>query len=233
MVTTRYLLLTGLLLTTIAYAEPSAEELYQQVVSRNEEIQEILELAPEGDGYWDYLKQSNIEQLFLDNQQALERSANAGFAPAQYVLAATLISGKKSPEAACDLLDRAERQNLLAASVYRFKTCIQNRDFPFYDQPDKDALLEPLRQALSRKDPFAEYYPLGIMTTACFHFRRPPIDTSSSKQMITSLYPILLEHDEFKAEAYWILGINQKAFDNPYLSKAAKLGCEMPPLKKQ
>lgn len=225
----KYLLLIPALTTTLSYAQGDGKAFYDAAISYQGEIIQILEQAPDDESYVDHVTTAAARKLLEQFNVNIRRSADAGFAPAQYLQAAMAYRADKDKNALCERLKRPEQQHLLAASIARVNLCSEL--FYLYDSPENARLLESLAYNLTLEDPFSDYYPFGTITSTsiCFPSRKKLSPQEDSiKKRFRQLMPPSLEYHEFKAEANWILGMykNPDGLGKQHIDEALRLGCE-------
>lgn len=149
---------------------------------------------------------------------ALRRSADAGNAAGQYLLAMTLripsVSPSEEQEGVCNLLMRSARQNFLPAVMVGPSIC--------QEQMAPQDIQESLKQAIEQGLYHAAYYPM----------QSPAYRLCARNQHAAFPLPELTQ-SEFEAEAYFELARDTKAISRKgqeerlrYLRLAMERGCE-------
>lgn len=199
--------------------QSDAEKYYQQALIGIDRIQHLLASR----------EQASANALDIASElvrSTLVKATELGHPAAAFYRAQLLLnapgsgstSADKNHSEACGLLDSWAQKGFVAAAVLNFQKCDKAyRRFQF-DNPEHLAALAAIVQSLGQADPASKYYPFPLAASQCF--------------AIDPVQVVMLTHEQFRAEAEYILGTAQYPTDSDamlrsldLLDTAASHGC--------
>lgn len=186
--------------------QSDAEKYYQQAIIGMDRIQHLL-ASREKDRANALVVASELVRSNLVKATELGHPA-AAFYHAQLLLNAPgsgSTGADNNHREACGLLDSWAKKGFVAAAVLNFQKCDKAYLRFQFNNPEHLAALAALSQSLGQADPASKYYPFPL-ASQCF--------------AIDPVQVVMLTHEQFRAEAEYVLGTAQDPTDSEAIHRS-------------